>query len=129
MEDEYAIAILSKSPFREGNCTIWVKRHVTSISEVRPEENASVFSMITKISKALELYYGAEKTWLLSIADQVKHIHYHLIPKLKGQISMGYYSFIKLAEAEGALNPSEEELSHSAERITDLILNTPLSSI
>lgn len=123
MEDDNAVATLAEYPFREGTCTVWLKRHVTSISEVRPEENASVFAMITKISKALEQHYDAEKTWLLSIADQVKHIHYHLIPKLKGQISMGYYSFIMLMEAEGELKPTEEYLSRAADSLVQLIVD------
>jgi diadenosine tetraphosphate (Ap4A) HIT family hydrolase len=123
MEDEHAIAALAEYPFRDGNCTIWVKRHITSISEMHPEENASVFTMITKLSKALEQHYGAEKTWLLSIADQVKHLHYHLIPKLSGQKSMGYYCFTKMMEAEGEPRPSAEELSSTTGSLAELLSN------
>ena len=121
LEDDYAIAVLAEEPFRMGQCIVWVKRHITSISEVSPEENASVFSMITKISKVLEHHYRAEKTWLLSIGDQIRHIHYHLIPKIDGQISIGYYSFIKMMEAEGTPELTDEELNRTADGLTKLL--------
>ena len=111
MEDEYAIAFLPNRLFRKGNCLVAPKRHMKSISEMTAEENASVFQMITAISKALEKTFQAEKTYLLSISDQVKHLHYHLIPKLEGQISMGKYCFIKLIEAEGYYEPKQNELN------------------
>ena len=46
----------------------------------------------------------------MSIADSVRHLHYHLIPKLKGQVSMGQYTFISLIEAEGSYEPAAGEL-------------------
>jgi diadenosine tetraphosphate (Ap4A) HIT family hydrolase len=77
--------------------------------------------MITKISKALEKHYGAEKTWLLSFADSVRHIHYHLIPKLEGQRSMGYYSFTGMMEEEGKPKPAGEELSRTTGALSALL--------
>lgn len=32
MEDKHAIAFMPESPFRKGNCTISLKRHLNSIS-------------------------------------------------------------------------------------------------
>ena len=54
-----------------------------------------------KVSRALEQQYNCEKTYLLSIGDQVEHLHFHLIPKHKDKCSMGVYCFGKLWEAEG----------------------------
>jgi len=61
MEDEYSIAILDEYPYRKGNCVVIPKRHMLSISEMTEEENASVFKMITEVSKALEQLFNAKK--------------------------------------------------------------------
>ena len=110
MADAYAITVVESNPFRKGQCIVIPRRHMTSLSEMTEEENASVFKMITATSKALEKTLSARKTYLLSIADSVRHLHYHLIPKLKGQVSMGQYAFISLLEAEGGYKPVEGEL-------------------
>jgi diadenosine tetraphosphate (Ap4A) HIT family hydrolase len=107
-ENDNAIAVASNY-YREGHCTIILKRHITSISELNTNEVNDSFSLITKISKALELKYNATKTYLLAIGDKVEHLHFHLIPKHKDKCSMGVYCFGKLFEAEGERKPTKEE--------------------
>lgn len=124
MEDEHAIAFLSERPFRKGNCTVAVKRHIKSISKLTDAENTSVARMISVISKALENVYKADKTYLISISDQVKHLHYHLIPKLDGQVSMGVYCFNNLVETEGVCEPTLDELNNYTGELHQFINNS-----
>jgi|GEM_PF-3704502 len=79
--------------------------------------------MITDVSKALEQLFNAKKTFLLSISDLVKHVHYHVTPKLEGQESMGKYCFGILSEIEGKCEPTDDEFAANAKKITNLIKN------
>jgi len=107
-ENNHAICF-AESFFREGHCSVVLKRHVSSISELTSDEYIQLFSLVKTISSALEIKYNADKTYLLSIGDQVDHFHMHLIPKHKEKCSMGIYCFGALFEAEGKRSPTEEE--------------------
>jgi diadenosine tetraphosphate (Ap4A) HIT family hydrolase len=108
IENDHAFAT-GENYFREGHCTVVVKKHIESISDIESDEYFSVFDLIKKVSKALEKKYDCEKTYLLSIGDEVNHLHFHLIPKLKDKSSMGVYCFQKLVEEEGKPEPSDSE--------------------
>jgi diadenosine tetraphosphate (Ap4A) HIT family hydrolase len=107
-ENNHAICF-AESYFRDGHCSVVLKRHAASISELSFEEYSDMFLLIKDVSRALELRYNADKTYLLSIGDQVNHFHIHLIPKHKDKCSMGIYCFGALFEAEGKRNPTKEE--------------------
>lgn len=120
LENKHAIA-LALDEHREGHCLVWLKRHVTTISDMEPDEYNQLFDVITRLSKALEKKYNAEKTYLLAIGDGVPHIHFHLIPKHEGLPSMGAYCFGKLWEAEPREKPTEEQQKALADEIRELI--------
>ena len=107
-ENDHAIAYAGDY-YREGHCSIILKRHITSISELHATEFNDLFSLVTKISTALEIKYDAGKTYLLAIGDKVEHVHFHLIPKHKDKCSMGVYCFGSLFESEGERKPTREE--------------------
>ena len=107
-ENDHAICF-AESYFREGHCSVVLKRHVSSVSELTSGEYIQLFSLVKTISNALETKYNVDKTYLLSIGDQVDHFHMHLIPKHNDKCSMGIYCFGALFEAEGKRNPTKEE--------------------
>jgi diadenosine tetraphosphate (Ap4A) HIT family hydrolase len=120
LENEHAFAV-AENYFREGHCTVIVKRHIDSISKIERKEYSSIFDLITKVSKALEKIYDCEKTYLLSIGDQVGHLHFHLIPKHKNLCSMGKYCFRELFKAEGERHPLEPDKFKLASSVKSLI--------
>ena len=120
LENEYAFAVF-QGYYREGHCTIWLKRHIESISEMKPEEYAPTFELMAKVSKALEQHYNVPKCYLLSIADMVYHSHFHLIPKHPGLVGMGKYSFRVLEVIEGYKNTPQDEQDRMAQVIKSLI--------
>jgi diadenosine tetraphosphate (Ap4A) HIT family hydrolase len=122
MENEYAMVTFIDQT-REGQCLIFTKNHRKKMSEMDMEEYNSVGELIIKVSKALEKKYDCEKTYLLCISDKVEHIHFHLIPKHKNFVSMGYYCFGKLWEEEGKRETPESELKARSEEIKAIIDN------
>jgi diadenosine tetraphosphate (Ap4A) HIT family hydrolase len=121
IENDYAIALFG-GYYREGHCTVWVKRHIESFSELRPEEYSPVFELITKVSKALEQYYNVKKTYMLCIADLAYHTHFHLIPKHPHLMSMGRYAFRVLDAIEGYKNTPQDEQDRMAGVLSSLIV-------
>jgi diadenosine tetraphosphate (Ap4A) HIT family hydrolase len=122
LENKHAKALF-EDYFREGHCTVILKKHKKSISEIDIDEYNSISELIIKVSKALEKKYNCEKTYLLSIGDQVEHIHFHLIPKHKDKCSMGVYCFGKLHEAEGKRNTPASQLRILANEIRNTVEN------
>jgi diadenosine tetraphosphate (Ap4A) HIT family hydrolase len=117
-ENDRAVAS-AEGYFREGHCMVITKRHITSISEMTKDEWSDVTALIATVSKTLEAKYECEKTYLLSIGDQVSHLHFHLIPKHKDLCSMGEYCFHALFKAEGERSPSEMEQKLLADEIRE----------
>jgi len=120
IENEHAMAI-AEGYFREGHCTVILKEHKRSISELEEGEHAAIFELVSGVSRALEKKYDVEKTYLLAIGDKVEHLHFHLIPKHKNKCSMGVYCFGKLFEAEGENRPSEADLKTLKNELRQII--------
>ena len=121
LENEYAL-VTAGDYFREGQCTVIMKDHIVSVSQMNKEQYIAAFDLVTKISKALEKKYNCEGTYLLSIGDQVRHLHFHLIPKHKDKCSMGIYCFGSLFKEEGERKPTQEEQNSLAYDIKELLL-------
>lgn len=122
LENEKALAVATDS-YREGQCLVFVKRHIQTISDMEPEEYNAAFELVTKVSKALEEKYSARKTYLLAIGDGniYQHVHFHLIPKHRDLPSMGVYCFQKLWEAEPPREPSEARQKALADELKGLV--------
>ena len=120
LENDYAFAIF-QGYYREGHCTVIMKRHIEAFSQMRPEEYAPTFDLIARTSKALEQHYNVRKTYMLAIADMVYHTHFHLIPKHPNLVGMGKYSFRVLEVIEGYKNTPKDEQERMAKVVRSLI--------
>jgi len=67
--NDHAFSIVSKWPFRKGHCSVIIKRYIISVSELAAEEFHYIGDLISKVSGAMEKYYEAEKTFVLSIGE------------------------------------------------------------
>ena len=120
MENEHAMVTFIDET-REGQCLIFTKNHRKSMTEMDLDEYNAVGEIIKKVSKALEKKYDCEKTYLLCISDKVEHIHFHLIPKHKDLVSMGFYCFAKVWEEEGKRETPDSEKNAMAEELSAMI--------
>jgi diadenosine tetraphosphate (Ap4A) HIT family hydrolase len=120
LENDHAFAIFS-GYFREGHCTVVIKRHIEAFSQMRPEEYSPTFDLIARVSKALEQHYNVPKTYMLAIADMAYHTHFHLIPKHPHLVGMGKYSFRVLEVIEGYKNTPMDVQIRLAQEVRALI--------
>ena len=120
MENEHAMVTFIDET-REGQCLIFTKNHRKSMTEMSIDEYKAVGELIVKVSRALEKKYDCEKTYLLCIGDKVEHVHFHVIPKHRDLVSMGYYCFVKVWEEEGKRETPDTELNAVANELRGMI--------
>jgi diadenosine tetraphosphate (Ap4A) HIT family hydrolase len=64
-----------------GHLLIETKRHITDLTELNFEEAAALGTLIRDGAEAIREICGAEHVYLFRINDQVKHLHFHLVPR------------------------------------------------
>ena len=87
-EDENVKVILDIAPAAKGHAILLVKQHVANIFELDAEIAGKVFSVVTKVAKALKEELGCDGMNILqnngAVAGQtVFHLHIHFIPRWK----------------------------------------------
>ncbi len=65
-----------------GWILILPNRHIEDLSDFTDEERADLFHLQFKVSDALKIFSSAERIYWAVFAEKVRHIHFHLIPRL-----------------------------------------------
>lgn len=66
-----------------GYLYIEPKRHIEHWNELYEEEFLDLSRIIKNIENQLKTYLNAERIYLVTISETVRHIHYHIIPRTK----------------------------------------------
>lgn len=56
-------------------------RHLESLGELTPAEAAALGPLLARVTAALEAVTGAERVYSVLLAEAVRHLHFHLIPR------------------------------------------------
>ncbi len=85
-EDEIVMVILDVSPRSNGHCLVIPKKHYDDINEVDRDVLNHMFDVALEINKMIEKKLhsnGATYEINYGIAQEVKHVHLHIIPRYK----------------------------------------------
>lgn len=86
MENEYAVALITKGPIIDYHALIMPKRHITSFPDLKPDESKGLHDLVheltTKIDAALETSTSAVINGAKHRTQQ--HIHYQVVPVYDG---------------------------------------------
>lgn len=81
-ENTFWIVASKISPvFFPGNLFLILKRHCEQLADLTPEETASLGPTIQKVCAALTSVLHPVKIYVASYGEDVKHIHFHIIPR------------------------------------------------
>ncbi|MBD2451277.1 HIT family protein [Nostoc sp. FACHB-152] len=81
-QDDYWIVEHSLSPvLLRGYLIIKLKRHCEHLADLTPEEAISLGAVMQNTCLALSLVIKPAKIHVCSWGEQVKHIHFHVIPR------------------------------------------------
>ncbi len=118
-EDANLIATLCESPISKGHTQIIFKKHYHELAEVETDDSARLGALIPVISAAIKNGLGAEMVYVACIAEEVRHVHFHLVPRYQGE-TKGFNHFtgerIKLESVDQTLNSIKEHVSASKTR-------------
>lgn len=84
-EDSDLIATLCESPFSKGHTQIIFKRHYHELAEVKSDDAAKLGALMPVIAQAIKQGLGAEMVYVACIAEEVRHVHFHLVPRYPGE--------------------------------------------
>ena len=72
-----------------GRCVVAYKDHKTELFQLTEEERNAYAKDVAVVSKAVYELFRADKLNYAIYGDGVPHLHYHIIPKKKGEYCWG----------------------------------------
>lgn len=85
-DDGYVIV---DGPCRPGHVLIATKTDTPNLHSSDDDELGRMIALARRVSKEIIDATGAEKTYVVAIGDKDAHFHVHLVPKFKGDPSLG----------------------------------------
>lgn len=82
-------ACFPDSVIKPGHYVVAPRQHVESFSGLSPDQAADILRFAAYLAGTVEKIVGAEKMYLVAIADQVRHFHLHMMPKMPGDPPLG----------------------------------------
>lgn len=79
-EDDFFYACLADYPLSKGHSIVVWKKPVTDLHLLNPKEYEYLMEAVEKVRDALMKTLKVEKVYLMYM-DEIKHVHWHLIPR------------------------------------------------
>jgi len=77
-------AYLNEDQFFPGWVFVVLRRHATELYELTAGERAVLIEDVNRVAKALAAVYEPVKMNYELLGNQVPHIHWHVVPRLRG---------------------------------------------
>ena len=111
-QDDHAIALLDAFPLSAGHTLVIPKIHYPKLQDMDSDSSSSVFSLVMKISAALERAVDVNSTTIAvdngrEAGQEIPHLHVHIIPRTKGDGAGPVHSMF---ENRPSLNTAELDL-------------------
>lgn len=85
--DEHTVAFLDHAPVIKGHTLVVPTIHYDTLDDLPDEALVPLFSVVRRVSVAMQRVLGAEGSLVLSntrISQSVSHVHVHVVPRSKG---------------------------------------------
>lgn len=89
-QDDIVVVLLNRFPYANGHLLVAPKRHISCVTQMKPEENSAVMLMIQQSCTILRKHLNPDgfnigcnlgATAGAGIAD---HLHFHVVPRWEG---------------------------------------------
>jgi uncharacterized protein (DUF924 family)/diadenosine tetraphosphate (Ap4A) HIT family hydrolase len=93
-EDEQLLAFLDHRPVFPGHVLLIPKRHMVTLDELDPLEVPPLFELLKVISRAVPLATGGQGCFVANnnvVSQSVPHLHWHAVPRSKGDGLKGFF--------------------------------------
>ncbi|MCA1026849.1 MULTISPECIES: HIT family protein [Cytobacillus] len=72
-----------------GYLHLETKRHIEQWHDLNEAEQHDFFHIVKVVESALKEIIGSERLYMTSMNELVRHLHFHLIPRLEGSAKRG----------------------------------------
>lgn len=86
---EVSTLYLFKDQTHRGRCIVAYKDHVKELFDLDDKELALFTKDVARAAKAVSKAFGADKVNYGAYADTLHHLHFHIVPKHKGEVEWG----------------------------------------
>lgn len=93
-EDQQVLAFLDHRPVFPGHVLLIPKRHMVTLDELTPEEVPGLFEKLRVLSRAVPLASGGQGCFVANnniVSQSVPHLHWHAVPRSKGDGLKGFF--------------------------------------
>jgi diadenosine tetraphosphate (Ap4A) HIT family hydrolase len=77
-----SVLYLNDDQFFPGWVVLVLKRHVTELFELEPDERARMIDEVSRVAKALQELFAPRKINYACLGNQIAHVHWHVTPRL-----------------------------------------------
>ena len=93
-----SVAVLSSDQFQKGYTVVVFKRHVSELYHLSVEERTQYCEEMIRIAEALDKTFKPDKMNYELLGNIGPHMHWHLIPRYKGDEWWGLPVWVKRHE-------------------------------
>ncbi len=94
---------------QRGYClVIWRGRHVADVTQLSDSEAGAYWDDVMRVSRAVELHYTPAKLNLMTLGNELPHLHTHVVPRYVTDSQPGTPPSFMRKNAEHAPLPIED---------------------
>jgi len=82
--DDFCYVRNVADPCYPGFCRVIVRRHVSEMTDLSQKERERLMSVVFAVEKSLREIMRPDKINLASLGNAVPHLHWHVIPRWRG---------------------------------------------
>ena len=106
---------------QRGYClVIWRGRHVADVTQLSDSEAGSYWDDVMRVSRAVERHYAPAKLNLMTLGNEVPHLHTHVVPRYVDDSEPGQPPRFMRAKIERRALPNDE-VRRDAVKLRELI--------
>lgn len=109
--------------FAPGYLVLWTNRHTDFVGELNEVEQVALGVLLTRASRAIQQVTSAERVYSVYAAEDVRHTHFHLIPRVKGMPNRA--SLLLKPFFEGDFQVSSDLVLPIVDRLRPLLQDPP----
>jgi diadenosine tetraphosphate (Ap4A) HIT family hydrolase len=77
-----------------GSTLVVLNRHVTSLSDLKANEAIDYWKIASDLERALQLSFQPQRINHLMLANAVRHVHYHVVPRYQEPVEFMGMNFV-----------------------------------
>ena len=106
---------------QRGYCVvIWRGRHVADVTQLADSEVGSYWDDVMRVARAVELHYTPAKLNLMTLGNELPHLHTHVVPRYLDDSEPGRPPRFMRADGERKALPIEQ-VRRDAEKLRQLM--------